>query len=85
MTESVPLWTPSDAFTASQPLTHFIEWCAAREGHSFADYDAFYDWSVKDRKHGSILPKISSPMRERAMRWSSAEKTRCRTAGPGRA
>ena len=49
MTESVPLWTPSDAFTASQPLTHFIEWCAAREGHSFADYDAFYDWSVKDR------------------------------------
>ncbi|MBU2328248.1 MAG: acetoacetate--CoA ligase [Alphaproteobacteria bacterium] len=49
MTELVPLWTPSDAFMASQPLTHFIEWCATREGHSFADYDAFYDWSVEDR------------------------------------
>ncbi|MFN3718768.1 MAG: acetoacetate--CoA ligase [Rhizobium rhizophilum] len=49
MTEQVPLWTPSDAFKASQPLTHFIEWCATREGRSFADYDAFYDWSVEDR------------------------------------
>ncbi|MCJ8237395.1 acetoacetate--CoA ligase (plasmid) [Rhizobium sp. SSM4.3] len=49
MTELVPLWTPSDAFMASQPLTHFIEWCATREGHSFAGYDAFYDWSVEDR------------------------------------
>ena len=49
MTELVPLWTPSDAFKASQPLTHFIEFCGAREGRSFADYDAFYDWSIEDR------------------------------------
>ena len=49
MTEQGPLWTPSDAFKATQPLTRFIEWCAAREGRSFADYDSFYRWSVEDR------------------------------------
>ena len=49
MTELVPLWTPSEAFKAAQPLTHFIEWCATREGRRFADYDAFYSWSVEDR------------------------------------
>jgi len=49
MTEQVPLWTPSDAFKAAQPLTHFMAWCATREGLSFADYDAFYDWSIEDR------------------------------------
>ncbi|MGQ3078092.1 MAG: acetoacetate--CoA ligase [Allorhizobium sp.] len=49
MTEQVPLWTPSDAFKAAQPLTHFMAWCAIREGLSFADYDAFYAWSIEDR------------------------------------
>lgn len=49
MTEQVPLWTPSEAFKAAQPLTHFIDWCANRESVSFADYDAFYNWSVDDR------------------------------------
>jgi acetoacetyl-CoA synthetase len=49
MTELVPLWTPSEAFKAAQPLTHFIEWCATREARRFADYDAFYSWSVEDR------------------------------------
>jgi len=49
MTELVPLWTPSEAFKAAQPLTHFMEWCATREGRRFADYDAFYSWSVEDR------------------------------------
>lgn len=49
MTEQVPLWTPSDAFKAAQPLTRFMAWCATREGLSFADYDAFYAWSIEDR------------------------------------
>lgn len=49
MTEQVPLWTPSDAFKAAQPLTHFMAWCATREGLSLADYDAFYAWSIEDR------------------------------------
>jgi acetoacetyl-CoA synthetase len=49
MTEQVPLWTPTDAFKAAQPLTHFMAWCATREGLSFADYDAFYAWSIDDR------------------------------------
>ncbi len=49
MTEQVPLWTPSDAFKAAQPLTHFMAWCATREGLSFADYDAYYAWSIEDR------------------------------------
>ncbi len=49
MTELVPLWTPSEAFKAAQPLTHFMDWCATREGRRFADYDAFYSWSLEDR------------------------------------
>jgi acetoacetyl-CoA synthetase len=49
MTELAPLWTPSDAFKASQPLTHFIAWCGTRQGRTFADYDTFYTWSIEDR------------------------------------
>ena len=49
MTEQAPLWTPSDAFKASQPLTHFIAWCGTRQGRTFADYDTFYTWSIEDR------------------------------------
>jgi acetoacetyl-CoA synthetase len=49
MTGQAALWTPSEAFKATQPLTLFMEWCAKRSGHSFADYDDFYRWSVEDR------------------------------------
>jgi acetoacetyl-CoA synthetase len=47
--EQSPLWVPSEAFKAAQPLTHFINWCGSSLGTSFADYDAFYDWSIRDR------------------------------------
>ncbi|WP_082510846.1 MULTISPECIES: acetoacetate--CoA ligase [unclassified Rhizobium] len=44
-----PLWVPTDAFKADQPLTQFIEWCGSTLGSPFADYEAFYDWSIRDR------------------------------------
>jgi acetoacetyl-CoA synthetase len=47
--EISPLWVPTDAFKAAQPLTHFIDWCGSSLGSPFADYDAFYDWSICDR------------------------------------
>lgn len=49
MTEQQALWTPSEAFIAKQPLTHFMAWCAERVGRRFADYDEFYRWSIDDR------------------------------------
>ncbi|TPP09889.1 acetoacetate--CoA ligase [Rhizobium glycinendophyticum] len=44
-----PLWVPTDAFKAAQPLTQFIEWCGSTLGTPFPDYEAFYDWSIRDR------------------------------------
>ncbi len=31
------------------PMAEFIDWCGERFGRSFADYDAFHDWSVSER------------------------------------
>lgn len=47
--ENKPLWVPTDAFKAAQPLTHFIDWCGTSLSTHFPDYDAFYDWSIRDR------------------------------------
>jgi acetoacetyl-CoA synthetase len=47
--ENTPLWVPTDAFKAAQPLTHFIDWCGTSLSTHFPDYDAFYDWSIRDR------------------------------------
>ncbi len=49
MTGQQALWTPSEAFKATQPLSQFMAWCAERTGRSFTDYDDFYRWSVEDR------------------------------------
>jgi acetoacetyl-CoA synthetase len=49
MTGQQALWTPSEAFKAKQPLTHFMAWSAERVGRSFVDYDEFYRWSIDDR------------------------------------
>ncbi|KQW32347.1 acetoacetyl-CoA synthetase [Rhizobium sp. Root274] len=49
MMDISPLWVPTDAFKADQPLTQFIEWCGSTLGSPFADYEAFYDWSIRDR------------------------------------
>ncbi|UJW76151.1 acetoacetate--CoA ligase [Rhizobium sp. SL42] len=49
MTDTMPLWTPSEAFKASAPMTDFITWCGHRSGKAFDGYDAFYDWSISQR------------------------------------
>jgi acetoacetyl-CoA synthetase len=50
MIETAALWTPSDAFKATQPLTMFMQWCGARHGTGFDDYEQFYRWSIEDRE-----------------------------------
>ncbi|WP_159946640.1 acetoacetate--CoA ligase [Rhizobium sp. 18065] len=49
MTDTMPLWTPSEAFKASAPMTDFITWCGTRRDKPFDDYDAFYNWSISER------------------------------------
>jgi acetoacetyl-CoA synthetase len=44
-----PLWTPSREFVDQTPMKAFIDWCGQRFSKSFADYDAFHDWSISER------------------------------------
>jgi acetoacetyl-CoA synthetase len=44
-----PLWEPSAALIEKSPMTAFMRWCSTRSGHDFADYDAFYAWSIAER------------------------------------
>ncbi len=44
-----PLWTPSREFIDQTPMKEFIDWCEQRFSKSFADYDAFHDWSISKR------------------------------------
>jgi acetoacetyl-CoA synthetase len=50
MANQQPLWSPSQEARQKTPLFHFIGWCAERHGKSFADYDAFYAWSIAERE-----------------------------------
>lgn len=43
-----PLWTPSREFIDQTPMKAFIDWCEQRFSKSFADYDAFHDWSISE-------------------------------------
>ncbi|CAH0339552.1 acetoacetate--CoA ligase [Rhizobium sp. CECT 9324] len=49
MTDTMPLWTPSEAFKASAPMTDFIGWCGKRRGQAFDGYDDFHEWSISER------------------------------------
>ncbi len=49
MTDTMPLWTPSEAFKASAPMTDFIGWCGNRRGQAFDGYDDFHEWSISER------------------------------------
>ncbi len=49
MTDTMPLWTPSEAFKASAPMTDFIGWCGKRRGQAFDAYDDFHEWSISER------------------------------------
>lgn len=44
-----PLWVPDREIVERSPMAEFIDWCGERFGRSFADYDAFHDWSVSER------------------------------------
>ncbi|WP_428427604.1 acetoacetate--CoA ligase [Pararhizobium sp.] len=44
-----PLWTPSAEFIEQTPMKAFIDWCGQRFSKTFADYDAFHDWSITER------------------------------------
>jgi acetoacetyl-CoA synthetase len=47
--DTQPLWVPSPASIASQPLTAFMAQCSEQHGVHFADVDAFHAWSVAYR------------------------------------
>jgi acetoacetyl-CoA synthetase len=44
-----PLWIPSAEFIEQTPMKAFIDWCGQRFSKTFADYDAFHDWSITER------------------------------------
>lgn len=50
MANQQPLWSPSQEAQQKTALFRFIDWCAARYGESFANYDAFYAWSIAERE-----------------------------------
>ena len=49
MLEDLPLWSPSDAYRLKTPMFRFMQFCGARGGRSFSEYDDFHAWSVEDR------------------------------------
>ena len=49
MTIEMPLWTPSEDFKNTQPLSRFMTWLSEREGTTFPDVDALHVWSVENR------------------------------------
>ncbi|QBF31913.1 acetoacetate--CoA ligase [Thalassococcus sp. S3] len=49
MTDARPiLWTPSAARAEATRMAAFIRWLEADRGLTFADYNALWDWSVRD-------------------------------------
>lgn len=42
------LWTPSQALQESSNLQRFLKWLNTKKGLSFENYDALWQWSVKD-------------------------------------
>jgi acetoacetyl-CoA synthetase len=42
------LWTPSPARVEKTHLTAFMRWLAQERGHTFANYEALWQWSVDD-------------------------------------
>ncbi len=49
MDREQPLWVPSEDFKAKSPMRAFMDFVAGRHGLSFADYDAFHQWSIDHR------------------------------------
>ncbi len=48
MTQSAPLWSPSQDAIDAHPMTAFRREASARAGRELADYDALHRWSIED-------------------------------------
>lgn len=46
--EGAPLWSPRPAFADASNLAQYLRWLQAERGRSFADYEALWEWSVRD-------------------------------------
>jgi len=50
MTDTAPLWTPSDDRIEAAPISAFIAAAARVSGRPIDDYDTLHAWSVEDRE-----------------------------------
>ena len=50
MTDTAPLWTPSDNRIEAAPISAFIAAAARASGRPIDDYDTLHAWSVEDRE-----------------------------------
>ncbi|MGC8489724.1 MAG: acetoacetate--CoA ligase, partial [Clostridia bacterium] len=48
MDEGTLLWEPSARLVETSNVAHMIRWLAAHKGLTLKDYDALYEWSVRD-------------------------------------
>jgi acetoacetyl-CoA synthetase len=48
MSNTQPLWSPSDAQIAASNLTRFMALASTRSGKSIGDYDTLWHWSITD-------------------------------------
>ncbi|MBR9652570.1 acetoacetate--CoA ligase [Thalassovita aquimarina] len=48
ITENGPAWAPSAAFADASHMSGFMRWLEQREGLHFSDYNALWEWSVKE-------------------------------------
>jgi acetoacetyl-CoA synthetase len=46
--EGAVLWEPSQAFRERSELARYMRWLAERKGLSFTDYQALWEWSVRE-------------------------------------
>ena len=46
--DQAPLWTPTAEMASSARMTDFMRWVGQRHGHTFADYDELWAWSVDE-------------------------------------
>lgn len=46
--DQAPLWTPTAEMASHARMTDFMGWVSQRHGHTFADYDELWAWSVQE-------------------------------------
>jgi len=48
VSDNFPLWTPDPAISATSNMVQFMELCAERAGHGFANYEELHAWSISE-------------------------------------